>query len=222
MWGTTSQNVAYIKKLPLPGDSEKLIKKKAWHHEVPGRHHLGKEYGKQPLDERGRIGALELKKMTVEEIIEADPRCAEAYIKSKVRLQNPSLIKFGTWKKDVEVIVFCRPSQAGKSQAAENCAEFYGGPKFNTEGFNEITHVGGFWSSDRLPDSPIVIYDEFRDSHMKPSEFIRFIDYRKHDMNIKTSWVRNTWNLILITTVQRPESWWSKMKRITKNPLFNG
>ena len=150
--------------------------------------------------------------MTVEEIIEADPRCAEAYIKSKVRLQNPSLIKFGTWKKDVEVIVFCGPSQAGKSQVAENCAEFYGGPKFNTEGFNEITHVGGFWSSDRLPDSPIVIYDEFRDSHMKPSEFIRFIDYRKHDMNIKTSWVRNTWNLILITTVQRPESWWSKMK----------
>ena len=40
---------------------------------------------------------------------------------------------------------------------------------------------------------------------MKASEFINFIDYNAHDMNIKGSHVRNKFECIFITSTQNPE-----------------
>ena len=45
--------------------------------------------------------------------------------------------------------------------------------------------------------------DDFRDSHMKPSEFINFIDYNIHNLNVKGGSVRNLYSTIIITSVQR-------------------
>ena len=57
----------------------------------------------------------------------------------------------------------------------------------------------------------VAIYDDFRDSHMKASEFINFIDYNKHKMNVKGGSVMNNFNRIIITSVQRPEELYRNM-----------
>ena len=56
----------------------------------------------------------------------------------------------------------------------------------------------------RVGDSPIALYDDFRDSHMKPSEFINFIDYNVHGLNIKNGEIQNNYKYIIITSVQDP------------------
>ena len=54
-------------------------------------------------------------------------------------------------------------------------------------------------------------YDEFRDSHMKASEFINLIDYNKHIMNIKGSQVMNNYKLIIITSLFHPKKIYNNM-----------
>jgi len=49
----------------------------------------------------------------------------------------------------------------------------------------------------------VAIYDDFRDSHMKPSEFINLIDYNKHWLNIKGNSILNDYLIIIITSVQK-------------------
>ena len=49
------------------------------------------------------------------------------------------------------------------------------------------------------------IYDDFRDSHMKPSEFINFIDYNIHPMNLKGGSIMYRFSHIIITSVQNPK-----------------
>lgn len=60
---------------------------------------------------------------------------------------------------------------------------------------------GDFWHgvSD---EGGAAIYDDFRCSHMKPSEFINLIDYNRHYMNVKGGNVLNNYGLIIITSVE--------------------
>ena len=85
--------------------------------------------------------------------------------------------------------------------------------------FHEAKHLNGFWigvADDENCRS--VIYDDFRDSHMKPSEFINFIDYNVHNMNIKGGFIKNRYELIIITSVQDPESLYEKFTENDKEP----
>ena len=66
-----------------------------------------------------------------------------------------------------------------------------------------IKHEGDFWNG--TGSAKIAIYDEFRDSSMKPSEFINFIDYNVHTLNIKGGSIINRYELIIITSVQNPK-----------------
>ena len=76
--------------------------------------------------------------------------------------------------------------------------------KENVEEFDEVKHVNDFW--DGVVDGEgTCVYDDWRDSHMKASEFINFIDYRSHNLNVKGGSVRNNYNLIIISTTQNPE-----------------
>ena len=54
-------------------------------------------------------------------------------------------------------------------------------------------------------------HSDFRDSHMSASEFINFIDYNKHYMNVKGGSVMNDYVLIIITSVQPIESIYANM-----------
>ena len=113
--------------------------------------------------------------------------------------------KVSEWKKDVEVIWIQGPSGIGKSQKAVEIMNERG-----IEEFDEAKHIGEFWHN--IDGCGCCVYDDFRDSHMKASEFINFIDYNIHNLNIKGGSVRNLYSTIIITTVQDIDSIYSNLE----------
>lgn len=106
--------------------------------------------------------------------------------------------------KEVKIIYIYGPSGIGKTERAKQIvrdnAETYG------RVVNFVKYENGFWSGIPRMDAPkVCIYDEFRDSDMRPKEFIQFIDYNIHTMNVKGGHVLNKFELIIITSVQSPE-----------------
>ena len=49
---------------------------------------------------------------------------------------------------------------------------------------------------------------------MKPQEFINFVDYNTHPMNIKNGEIRNTYTHIIITSVQHPKYLWPGAREV--------
>lgn len=68
---------------------------------------------------------------------------------------------------------------------------------------------------------------------MKPDEFIRFIDYRRHTMNIKGGQVVNDYEFIIITSIkpidelyknckdEQREQWIRRLNIIDMRPIDN-
>lgn len=108
---------------------------------------------------------------------------------------RPTKIKKSEWNKDVKIIYIWGPSGAGKSTKAQELA---------ADEFEEVKHTGDFWGGV-VDGTGCCIYDDWRDSHMTASEFINFIDYRVHNLNVKGGGVKNKYNLIIITTIQSPD-----------------
>lgn len=71
----------------------------------------------------------------------------------------------------------------------------------NITRWNSIKREGEFWHGV-TEGTKVALYDDFRDNHMKPSEFINLVDYNTHTMNVKGGSVRNTYEFIVITSVQ--------------------
>lgn len=110
---------------------------------------------------------------------------------------KPKKIKISEWHKDVEVVYIQGPSGCGKSQKVK---ELITAENKDAE-IEEIKYENGFYNGV-VDGTGIAIYDDFRDSHMRASEFVNFIDYNTHNMNIKGGSVRNQYNKIFITSVQ--------------------
>ena len=101
--------------------------------------------------------------------------------------------------KEIIVYYISGPSGVGKTQRAKQIIR-ENSDKYGTK-VSIVKYENNFWhgvGSNRN----IAIYDDFRDSHMKPSEFINFIDYNKHYMNVKGGNCINDYKLIIITSVQ--------------------
>lgn len=117
----------------------------------------------------------------------------------KIKQSESNEIDIREWKKNIKVYYIQGPSGIGKSNKAKeivlNKADKYG------HKINMVKYENGFWNG--WGSSKVAIYDDFRDSHMKPSEFINFIDYNKHPVNIKGGCAINDKELIIITSVQR-------------------
>lgn len=104
--------------------------------------------------------------------------------------------------------------------------------KNNVATFNEVKYDGSFWHGVK-ENGKVALYDDWRDSQMKPAEFINFIDYNRHVMNVKGGSVRNGYERIYITSVQPPEEiyksvngeprkqWERRMKIININTFLN-
>ena len=112
-----------------------------------------------------------------------------------------------SYLKEVEVYYIYGGSGLGKTKYAIKCIlELYTNKKIKNTRFNEVKYTNGFWvgvNADNITD--VALYDDFRDSHMRASEFINFIDYNTHNMNIKYGSVKNTFKYIFITSIQSPD-----------------
>ena len=102
-------------------------------------------------------------------------------------------------RKDVEVYYISGPSGIGKTERAKQIIRD-NKDKYGTK-LTLAKFDGQFWHNVHS-DGKILLYDDFRDSHMKASEFINLIDYNIQPMNIKGSTVLNNYKLIIITSIQ--------------------
>lgn len=134
---------------------------------------------------------------------ELDWRQVNTWMKLK---SMPQKIKKSEWSKKIEVYYIWGESGSGKSTTAESMAD---------DEFELVKYNDGFWHGVNDGEG-CAIYDDFRDSHMKASEFINFIDYRIQIMNVKGGSKQNKYNKIIITSIQNPQEIYRKMPEETK------
>ena len=106
---------------------------------------------------------------------------------------------------DKEVIWLWGDSGVGKTKKA---AEMVG-----DNVVDRVKYSNGFWNGVSYDGSvKWCIYDDFRDSHMHPSELISFCDYYRNNMNVKGGNIVNHYDHIIITSVQDPRDIYPNMK----------
>ena len=116
------------------------------------------------------------------------------------RIHENDEISLDEFHKDIIVYYIYGPSGIGKTQKAiELIRHVHGYTKFSN-----VKYENGFWLGTGS-NRDIALYDDFRDSHMKASEFINFIDYNVHTMNMKGGGCKNNYKVIIITSVQNPK-----------------
>lgn len=163
--------------------------------------------GDQP-HQGNRLGPDELRSMSVLEVVETDPLHHQAYLRSRELLLNGGLSVNDLDGKRVEVFYIFGSSGCGKSVLAkellrqtmiEEAVSYCDIVKFKND----------FWVG--VVYGEFAFYDEFRDSDMKPSEFINFIDYNPQRMNIKGGSTLNRYKFIVITSIQGPNDLYPHM-----------
>lgn len=163
------------------------------------------EMGTMPCDNGRHMTFREAVNMTNEEIDELPRLDALAVIKCQEKAAERKKVKLSEWHKDVKVTFITGPSGVGKSLKAKEILE--------NEGVEEVSIVKyeSTFYHGATDGKGAAIYDDFRDSHMKASEFINFIDYNTHKMNVKGGSITNNFNRIIITSVQKPEEIYKNM-----------
>lgn len=87
--------------------------------------------------------------------------------------------------------------------------------------FNQVKFENTFWSGLN-ENCKVALYDDWRDGDMRPNEFIKFIDYNRHSLNIKYGQCRNNYEYIFITSIQDPDKiYWESSKKM-RNKSDNG
>lgn len=164
------------------------------------------EKGKMPCDNGQHMTVRDVLKMTQDEI--KDLGMKDAVTAMKIKDFFDEGIEVDDWKKNVKITFIHGPSGVGKTEKVKemirNEAEIYGTKihiiKYESTFYHGVGNGNG-----------IAIYDDFRDSHMKASEFINLIDYNRHKMNIKGGSITNNFTRIYITSVQNPEEIYKNM-----------
>lgn len=159
----------------------------------------------EPLLKGGCQTIKELKEATEEELDNQSPFLYN--IIQKIKYDKEADIEIDDLKKEIKVYWISGPSGIGKTEKAKEIVRSKK-DELGTK-VNMIKYENGFYNG--VGHANIAIYDDFRDSHMKPSEFINLIDYNKHYMNIKGSQKLNEYKIIIFTTVQRLESIYRNM-----------
>lgn len=150
------------------------------------------------LRKTGALSIKDVKEMNREDREDLDIRYYN--IVKQINHQEDMKIDINDWyKEDMKVVYICGPSGSGKSKKAVEVIK-----EHTDEKINIVKHVNNFWEGAD-GETKTALYDEFRPSHMQASEFINFIDYNKHLMNIKGGEVRNNYNFIVITSIFKPD-----------------
>lgn len=157
------------------------------------------EIGNKAISHRPTI--KELKNFTNEELDELDTQFYYNIV-SKEKTRRNNIIDINNYYKGDKLNVFYiyGKSGSGKTRRAQEIIKTFG----YTE-FDEIKYRNGFYLGVS-GDCKACIYDDFRPSHMDVSEFINFIDYNIHNLNIKGGSLKNNYELIIITSINNPEN----------------
>ena len=158
------------------------------------------------LKEKGGCKTIkELKTIPREELDEQNIYLYNICEKEKIR--RDSIVPVKEMRKRVNVFYIHGESGKGKTVFAHWIME-----KLNIEFIENIKREDNFYHGVK-GECKTALYDDFRDSHMRPSEFINLIDYNLHTMNIKNGSVVNHYENIFITSVQSPREIWNKMEQ---------
>lgn len=183
-YGSVDENILYIKK--LENEDDKILE----------------EIGEKPK-EKEKVTIKKLKEMSQEEREELS---AFYYnIVMRVKEEEVFQIKTEDFYKKVKVFYIWGESGIGKTKLSIEIINYIKIIKKDKkyEIFNNVKFINNFWIG--VSNALIALYDDFRDNHMKPSEFINFIDYAKHTMNIKYGSIKNEYEYIIITSIQDPD-----------------
>lgn len=131
-------------------------------------------------------------------------------IVQKLDAEKKKKISPEDYHKEIEVFWIWGESGAGKTRYAIEDMK-----KRGVTAFNEVKFDGNFWHGVQ-EDCECCLYDDWRDTHMKPTELINFVDYNRHVMNIKGGSVRNNYSLVYITSLQSPHDIYSKVPEESK------
>lgn len=178
-YGSPQQNVDYIKKVKEPEKRGTILD----------------EWGDIRI--KGGKTIKEVKNMTKDE---RDDLPIQYYkiIKEINLVEENDIVIDEIYKPDLEVYYIWGPSEMDKTKNALKLAK-----KKGYEKINMVKYHNGFWLG--IGTSKCCLYDDYRDTDMDPNEFINFIDYNIHVLNIKGGSVKNMYQLILITSVQDPQ-----------------
>lgn len=177
--GSAQQNIDYIKKTKEPEKRGEII------------------FEEGEVRKKGGATIKDIKNMSKEE---RDELPGFYYnIVNKVNEDEAKDISVDDFYKEIKVYYIWGPSGIGKTKTAIQMIKDAG---FKT--FNLVKFDGTFWHGAK-ENGGAALYDDFRDSHMKPSEFINFIDYNIQVMNVKGGSMKNRYSYIIITSVQDPE-----------------
>lgn len=124
-------------------------------------------------------------------------------IVQKINIEQDNILKASESFKIVTVIYYWGKSGCGKTKTALQYIKEY-----CHDAYCEVKYVNNFWIGVNTKCHN-ALYDDFRDSHMKPAEFINFIDYNVHNLNTKGGYVKNTFRHIFITSIQDPHKIYS-------------
>lgn len=157
------------------------------------------------LKEKGGCKTIkDLKEMPREEL---DNQNIYLYnIVEKEKIRRDSIVPVKEMRKQVNVFYIHGESGKGKTVFAHWIME-----KLGIEFLENIKREDNFYHGVK-GQIDTALYDDFRDSHMRPSEFINLIDYNIHTMNIKNGSVVNNYKNIFITSVMSPRDLWKKME----------
>lgn len=127
-----------------------------------------------------------------------------------IRMKDSLRLSFRSLYKDVEVYYIWGESGVGKTTMAKDI--FAGHEETHGEFINRLSYNNGFWEGVD-GETRVALYDDFRDYHMRESEFVRFVDYNVQNMNIKGGMLPNVYSLIVITSIQSPYEIYPRMSR---------
>lgn len=144
---------------------------------------------------------------TIKQMNSPDELPAQLYSTYKRIKRDTTIVRAKDFRKNIKVYWIQGPSGVGKTNKAIDIATEF--EDLYHCGTDFIKFVNGFYLGT-TSTARVAIYDDFRDSHMKPSEFINLIDYNKHWLNIKGDCILNEYLIVIITSVQ-------KFKKIYRN-----
>lgn len=180
-YGSPQQNIDYINKV----------------HEPEKKGEVFDEWGEVRL--KGGSTIKDVEEMTKEE--RKDLPIQYYKIVKAIELEEKNDLGFDDLDcKKIKVWYISGESGYGKTGIAKRLIKKYM-EENNLTKWNKIKREGEFWHGVS-ETAKVALYDDFRDSHMKPSEFINLVDYNSHTMNVKGGSVLNKYEFIVITSVQ--------------------